>query len=50
MTDTPHRNPEFFERIQKEIDEGAEIPTPGNARARMAIMRGARVRDPLRPW
>ena len=29
MTDTPHRNPEFFERIQKEIDEGAEIPTSG---------------------
>ena len=29
MTDTPHGNPEFFERIQKEIAEAAEIPTSG---------------------
>ena len=27
MIDTPRGNPEFFERIQKEIAEGAEIPT-----------------------
>ncbi len=29
MIDTPRENPEFFELIQKEIDEGTEIPTSG---------------------
>jgi hypothetical protein len=29
MIDTPRGNPEFFERIQKEIEEGAESPTSG---------------------
>jgi hypothetical protein len=29
VIDTPRENPEFFERIRREIDEGAEIPTSG---------------------